>query len=145
MREWASGWKADLPALTDSTSIRVRYAETDAMGWVYYANYYQYFEVGRTELIRRAWKPYSELERDGFWLPVVESGCRYFRGARYDDLLLVNTRLTLPSAARVRFDYRVVRERDETLLAEGFTVHCFLTPESKPVAVPMELRNLVAK
>ena len=145
MREWASGWTADLPALDDATSIRVRYAETDAMGWVYYANYFQYFEVGRTELSRRAWKPYSELEREGFWLPVVESGCRYHRGARYDDSVLVRTRLTLPSAARVRFDYRVVRERDDTLLAEGFTVHCFLTTEGRPVAVPVELRTLVAE
>lgn len=144
MKEWVSGWKADLPAHADSTFIRVRYAETDAMGWVYYANYYQYFEVGRTELIRRAWKPYSELEHDGFWLPVVESGCRYFHGARYDDMLRVNTRLTIPSGARIRFDYRVLRERDDALLAEGFTVHCFLTPSGKPVAVPAELRNLVA-
>jgi acyl-CoA thioester hydrolase len=144
MSAWASGWKADVAALEDSAPVRVRYAETDAMGWVYYANYFSYFEVGRTELIRGAWKPYRELEREGLWLPVVESGCRYLRGARYDDLLRIQTRLTIPSPARLRFDYRVIREPDEELLAEGYTIHCFATPDGKPQAVPRELRKLIS-
>jgi acyl-CoA thioester hydrolase len=133
-----------VPPLEDSAPVRVRYAETDAMGWVYYANYFSYFEVGRTALMRRAWKPYRELEREGLWLPVVESGCRYRRGARYDDLLRIRTRLTLSSPARLRFDYRVTREPDEELLAEGFTVHCFATPDGKPCSVPRELRRLIS-
>ena len=144
MSVWASGWRADVPPLEDSAPVRVRYAETDAMGWVYYANYFSYFEVGRTELMRRAWKPYRELEREGLWLPVVESGCRYRRGARYDDLLQIRTRLTIPSPARLRFDYRVIREPDEELLAEGFTVHCFAAPDGKPRSVPRELRRLIS-
>jgi acyl-CoA thioester hydrolase len=131
-------------ALEDSASVRVRYAETDAMGWVYYANYFSYFEVGRTELMRRVWKPYRELEGEGLWLPVVETGCRYLRGARYDDRLRIDTRVMSPSPARLRFDYRVKLEPDGELLAEGYTIHCFVTPDGKPCAVPHELQALLS-
>jgi acyl-CoA thioester hydrolase len=144
MSEWVSGWKADAPAREDCATVRVRYAETDAMGWVYYANYFHYFEVARAELMRRAWKSYRELEDEGVMLPVVESHCRYVRGARYDDELRIRTRLTIPSGARLRFDYRVLRGQDQELLAEGYTVHCFVSPDGKPRPVPRELRNVVA-
>jgi acyl-CoA thioester hydrolase len=140
---WDSGLKAEIPAITESTTVRVRYGETDAMGWVYYGNYYLYFETGRTELIRKVWRPYRELEDEGFRLPVVESGCRYFRGARYDDLLRILTRLTLPTRARVRFDYSIQRDGDTEVIAQGFTEHCFVTATGKPVAIPEALRNLV--
>ncbi|RPH94937.1 acyl-CoA thioesterase [candidate division KSB1 bacterium] len=143
MKKWATGSKPELPGLEDSTSLRVRYAETDAMGWVYYANYFTYFEVGRTEMIRRSWRSYSDLEHEGYRLPVIESHCRYFHGARYDDQLDIQTRLTLPTALRLHFEYRVVRVNDGKLLAEGFTVHCFLGESGKPVPVPAELRMLV--
>jgi acyl-CoA thioester hydrolase len=75
---------------------------------------------------------------------VIEIGCRYLRGARYDDLLRINTRLTIPTPARLRFDYRVIREPDGELLAEGFTIHCFAAPDGKPCGVPRELRSLVS-
>lgn len=122
--------------------MRVRYAETDAMGWVYYATYLCYFEVGRTELIRDSWKPYREIEEQGIRLPVVESGCRYVSGARYDDELEIRTHMTLPSAYRVRFDYDIRRIGDDQEIARGFTEHCFLTTEGKLVRAPQELREL---
>jgi len=126
-------------------TLRVRYAETDAMGWVYYATYLCYFEVGRTELIRAVWKPYREIERDGLILPVVEAGCRYYRSVFYDDELEIESRMTFPSEVRVRFDYRIRRAGEEELLAEGHTVHCFVGRDSKVVRVPRELRDAVAR
>ncbi len=122
--------------------MRVRYAETDAMGWVYYATYLCYFEVGRTELIRESWKPYREIEQQGIRLPVVESGCRYVSGARYDDELEIRTHMTLPSAYRVRFDYEIRRIGDNQEIARGFTEHCFLAVDDKLVRAPQELRDL---
>jgi acyl-CoA thioester hydrolase len=113
------------------------------MGWVYYATYLTYFEVGRTELIRKLWRPYRAIEDDGLRLPVVEAGCRYSRGARYDDLLEIQSRMTLPSPVRVRFEYRIVRMSESEVIAEGFTVHCFVSSSGRPVAVPADLKSLV--
>lgn len=143
MKKWDFGSKGNEPFIADRTKLRVRYAETDAMGWVYYATYLSYFEVGRTELIRNAWKPYREIEAGGLKLPVVEAACRYVRGARYDDELDINTHLTLPTAFRIRFDYRILR--DGLLIAEGQTIHCFVGQNGKPVVIPPELTALVAR
>ena len=112
------------------------------MGWVYYATYLCYFEVGRTELIRDSWKPYREVEEAGIRLPVVESGCQYIHGARYDDELEVRTILTLPSAYRVRFDYQILRVRDGREIVRGFTEHCFLSHAGKLIRAPQELQDL---
>ena len=112
------------------------------MGWVYYATYLCYFEVGRTELMRARWRPYREIEDEGYRLPVIESGCRHARGARYDDELEILTTLFIPSAYRLRFDYLIRRPLDSVDIARGFTVHCFLTHGGKIVKVPDDLLNL---
>jgi acyl-CoA thioester hydrolase len=143
MRRWASGLKDNLPGVDGLTTLRVRYGETDAMGWVYYGTYYLYFEVGRTELIRSVWRSYRELEESGLRLPVVESGCRYHKGAKYDDLLAIRSRMTLPSAFRIRFDYAILRQASDELIAEGFTEHCFVSESGRPVKIPAEMRALV--
>ena len=139
MRKSVSGSTAELPAVVDTTEVRVRYGETDAMGWVYYATYLAYFEVGRTELIRKIWRSYRELEVEGLKLPVVQAGCRYFRGARYDDTIEIESRMTLPTLARIRFDYRIRRLADGARLVEGFTEHCFVDEREKPIPVPADL------
>lgn len=113
------------------------------MGWVYYANYYAYFEVGRTELIRKTWKPYSELEKEGLRLPVLESGCRYYEGARYDDTLRIETVMSNSSPARLHFAYKVFNETSGTLAAEGFTIHCFMNPSGRAVRIPLAIQNLL--
>jgi len=97
--------------------VRVRYAETDQMGVVYYANYFVWFEVGRTDLLRGSGWSYREMEADGFSLPVVEAYCEYRRSARYDDDLDIRTTGELLSPVRVRFNYAVIRAADETVLA----------------------------
>lgn len=121
----------------------MRYAETDAMGWVYYANYLVYFEVGRTEMMRKVWRPYRTLEDEGLRLPVVEAGCCYRRGARYDDMLTIRTQLTLPSAYRIRFDYEIRRVSAAELIADGFTEHCFVGDQGRPLRIPTDLQMVM--
>lgn len=122
----------------DSVSrIRVRYAETDAMGWVYYACYYQYFEVARSDLIRTLWKSYRRIEdEDGLRLSVIESGCKYLSGARYEDQIDVHAKLEIRDGVRLHFDYSVVLVESDELLATGFTVHCFMDNNGKPKRPP---------
>lgn len=97
--------------------IRVRYCETDAMGFLHHANHAAYFEMGRTELFRAAGGDYRELEAGGLFLVVTKLECKYHQPARYDDVLKLETSLTRVSAAKIEHEYRL--RRDEVLLAEG--------------------------
>lgn len=115
------------------SKIRVRYAETDAMGIVYHANYYVWFEVGRGDYMRRFDMSYKQMEEAGVILPVVESHCRYRQPAKYDDLLTVKTTVKELGGVRLRFQYQVLRDSDNVLLAEGETVHAFTDKTKKPV------------
>jgi acyl-CoA thioester hydrolase len=123
--------------------VRVRYAETDQMGIVYYANYFVWFEVGRTDLLRHAGWSYREMEREGFSLPVVEAHCEYRQPARYDDELEISTRGGQLSPVRVRFDYEVVRPADDTVLAGGHTVHAALDAAGRPRRLPERISQLL--
>jgi len=124
--------------------VRVRYAETDQMGIVYYANYFVWFEVGRTDLLRHAGGSYREMEREGVSLPVVEAHCEYRQPARYDDELEIRTRGGLVSAVRVRFDYEVMRPSDDTALAGGYTVHAAIDAAGRPRRLPERIIQLLA-
>src|SRR5690242_14851278 len=115
-----------MASLRSLSRVRVRYAETDNMGVVYYANYFVWFEVGRTELLRQSGWSYREMEREGFLLPVIEAHCAYKQPARYDEELEVRTSAELLSAARLRFDYELARAADGVTLASGYTVHATL-------------------
>ena len=111
-----------------TTEVRVRYAETDQMGIVYYANYLVWFEIGRVELLRALGLAYSQLETEHQCiLPVAEAKCRYRAPARYDDQILIETRPALLRGPVLKFAYRILRKALEgqqpTLLAEGETVH----------------------
>jgi acyl-CoA thioester hydrolase len=119
-----------------SSRVRVRYAETDQMGVVYYANYFVWFEVGRTDLLRVAGWSYRGMEAEGFSLPVVEARCAYHLPARYDDEIEIHTRGTLVSRVRVRFDYEVMRTADAAVLAAGHTVHASLDRAGRPCRLP---------
>jgi acyl-CoA thioester hydrolase len=133
--------RAELCDLRHITRIRVRYGETDQMGVVYHANYLVYFEVGRTELIRERGFSYAELEREGVRLPVVEAAVRFRGPARYDDLLVLETRLVEVGAARLRFDYRLRLGEGDHLLAEGHTVLASVDPQGRPRRLPERLRR----
>src|SRR5688572_25953406 len=112
------------------------------MGIVYYANYFIWFEVGRTDLLRRGGWSYKEMERDGYSLPVVEAHSEYRLSARYDDDLEIRTTGALLSAVRVRFDYIVVRTADEAVLATGHTVHASLDRDGRPRRLPERVKPL---
>ena len=112
-----------------TTEVRVRYAETDQMGIVYYANYLVWFEIGRVELLRSLGLAYSQLETEHECiLPVVEANCRYRSPARYDDVIQIETRPALLRGPVVKFGYQIWRKasqdgEERKLLAEGETVH----------------------
>ena len=126
------------------TRVRVRYAETDQMGVVYYANYLVWFEVGRTDLLRSSGWSYKEMEAEGFSLPVVEAHCEYRASARYDDDLEIRTTGTLLSPVRLRFDYQVVRVGDQAAaLAAGHTVHATLDASGRPRRLPDRVRTVL--
>jgi len=122
-------------------SVRVRYAETDQMGVVYYANYFVWFEVGRCELLRSTGSSYRDLESAGFMLPVIEAHCEYRSPARYDDELQVKVWGKLLSPARVEFSYEVSRPSDSTINATGRTVHAAIR-DGKPCRLPDYVRSL---
>ena len=104
--------------------LRVRYAETDQMGVVYYANFLVWFEIGRVELLRQLGFDYKSMEvEDDCFIPVVEVSCRYKAPARYDDELIIETRVTAVRGAVLKFHYRILRVHDRQLLAEGETTH----------------------
>ncbi len=104
--------------------LRVRYAETDQMGVVYYSNFLVWFEIGRVELLRKLGFDYKTMEiEDDCFIPVVEANCRYKSPARYDDELIVETRVTGVRGAVLKFRYRITRISDRQLLAEGETTH----------------------
>jgi len=114
--------------------LRVRYAETDAMGVVYYGNYLAYFEDGRVAYLQQKGIPYSEMEAAGVYMPIAEAYCKYHAPARFEDELAVETSIGEAGRAKVRFDY-VVKRGDE-VLAEGYTVHAARDRDGRPVRIP---------
>ena len=134
---------ADRPPRSTSR-VRVRYAETDKMGVVYYANYFVWFEVGRTDLLRHAGWSYRDMETEGFALPVIEAHCTYRESAKYDDDIDVRTTATMLSPIRVQFSYEVVRAADEALLATGTTVHATLDRTGRPCRLPERVRTVLS-
>jgi acyl-CoA thioester hydrolase len=119
------------------TKIRVRYAETDQMGVVYHANHFIWFEIGRVEFLRQLGFSYREMEQnDGCCIAVVDARCRYKAPARYDDEIIVRTRLKNVRESLVHFAYQLVRVNDGMLLAEGETTHIVTDSEMKVRAIP---------
>ena len=126
------------------STLRVRYAETDKMGVVYYANYLVWFEVGRADLLRSLGWSYREMELAGISLPVIEAHCDYLRPARYDDEIEVRAEGRLLSPVRMEFQYQVVKIADQTIAASGKTVHAALDPSGKPCRLPERVREVFA-
>lgn len=134
-------------AAVSEMRLQPRYADTDAMGVVYYANYLVYFEVARTTALAELGHPYWEMEKGGVLIPVLRAHCEYLRPARYGDTLSVRTVRSRSGGARIRFDYEVIREAaDENganaLLATGFTEHAFVTPAGRPLRPPAGIIGL---
>ena len=118
--------------------IRVRYAETDQMGFAYYANYLVWFEVGRAEFCRKRDFSYADLEKLGYRLVVTEVQCRYKMAVRYDEVIKVRTRLKMCNKRIITFAYEVLRDHLEELIAEGETRHLCVDANAKPRSLPVE-------
>ena len=131
-------------APTRTTRLRVRYADTDQMGVVYYANYLVWFEVGRTEWLRQTGWSYRQMEEDGVALPVIEAHCEYRQPLRYDDEVEIATRAVLVTPVRIRFEYAVTRAGDANPSAQGHTVHAAVDAAGKPCRLPVRVRELLA-
>jgi acyl-CoA thioester hydrolase len=130
--------------ITSHTTVRVRYAETDRMGVVYYANYFVWFEVARADLLRSLGWSYREMEASGVQLPVIEARCEYKRPARYDDEIDVRTEGRLASAVRLEFAYEVAVKGQTGTAATGRTVHAAIGPDGRPCRLPQRLREAFA-
>lgn len=127
--------------------LRVRYGETDQMGVVHHANYLLYFEEGRTRMMRELGVPYSELERQGWALPVRKAELRFRQSARYDDELVIRTRVGRVGAASIEFQYEVVHAASGQLLANGSTELACVdvrTPDRRVAMLPDALRQMLA-
>ena len=129
---------------TSISVIRVRYAETDKMGVVYYANYFVWFEVARADLLRSLGWTYREMEHAGITLPVIEAHCDYRRPARYDDEIEVRTKGRMLSPVRMEFSYEIVLRTEQSVAASGRTVHAALDLGGKPCRLPYRIRQVFA-
>ena len=127
------------------TTLRVRYAETDRMGYAYYGNYAQYFEVGRVEALRNLGMNYKTMEDNGIFLPVYTFNIKYFKPAFYDDLLTIKTTVKEIPQTRIHFEYETFNEKSE-LLNKGDTTLVFIDKSTnKPCAAPQEFIDKLKK
>ena len=123
--------------------FRVRYSETDQMGTYYNSRALEWFECGRTELLRALGRPYREMEPLGVLLPVIEAHVEYLATARYDDQLKMTSVLSMASRARFRFDVRIEHADSGQLVCRGYTVHAVTDRRGKPIRPPAWLLELV--
>ena len=116
--------------------FRVRYCETDQMGTYSSARALDWFEHGRTELLRALGKPYAEMEDEGVLIPVVEAKVRYLGRARYDDLLRMEVSSAMSGRARVRFDFQIAHAETGRPVCEGYSIHAVTNPSGRPIRPP---------
>lgn len=125
------------------TKLRVRYGETDQMGYCYYGNYAQYFEVGRVEALREVGMSYRKLEESGIMLPVSEFHVRYLHPAFYDDELTILTRITSVEGARITFDYEILNEEGKSVSKAKTTLVFVQKSTMRPTAPPAEFLKIL--
>jgi len=123
--------------------IRAIYADTDAMGIVYHTNYIRWFEIGRIELLRKMGITYSEVEKDGFYLPVTRVYCHYHLPAHYDEIVLVETRIAYLKRASIKFTYLIWDESRENLLTEGYTIHACTDRDGRIIRIPSVITDKI--
>ena len=129
--------------VTNITSYRVIYGDTDQMGVVYYANYLRWFERGRSEFLRQIGLPYATIEATGFHFPVAEVTCRYAQSARYDDVIEIATTLVDLGRVQLAFEYNIIRQADQLTLATGSTKHACIDHDGQVKRIPKMLLDAV--
>jgi acyl-CoA thioester hydrolase len=127
------------------TQIRIRYSETDQMGYCYYGNYAQFFEIGRVETLRSLGVSYKELEKQGIMLPVLEYNVRFLKPSYYDDLITIRTYLKKVPGARIVFDYEIYNENNVLLTTAQTTLVFILAATMKPCPAPAQIINELKK
>jgi len=132
-----------MPPRSCQTELRIRYSETDQMGTYYNSRALEWFECGRTELIRSLGKPYAEWERDGIFLPLIEAHVEFQGKAGYDDLLRVTTSMEPAGKARLRFDVSIAHAADGRPVCRGYTVHAIVDARGRPIRPPEWLHALL--
>lgn len=130
--------------LTFETQVRVRYSETDQMGYVYYGNYAAYYEVARVEMLRSLGTSYKEMEAGRIMMPVLDLSCKYVKPAKYDDLLTIKVSIRNMPSLRMKFDYELFNEKKE-LINIGATTLVFIDMDkNKPCLPPQDFLNRLA-
>jgi acyl-CoA thioester hydrolase len=124
--------------LSHKTEIRVRFSDTDKMQFAYHARYVEYFEMGRTEMLRAYGLPYSKIEEMGYEMPVLEVLVKYKNAAYYDELLVVEAMVKEDHSPRVKIDYVITKKDNGVVVAEGYTVLAFIKTETKRAVRPPE-------
>ncbi|MFZ7114396.1 MAG: acyl-CoA thioesterase [Bacteroidota bacterium] len=127
--------------ISNEIQVRVRYAETDQMGYVYYGNYATYFEVARVELLRSIGFTYKKLEEDGIMLPVFDYSIKYFKPAFYDDLLTIRTSMEYNDGARIKFHYEIFNESGIMLNAADTTLVFIDRKTNRPTSMPEDMKK----
>lgn len=131
--------------LTGEVQIRVRYAETDKMGYVYHGNYATYLEVARVEMLRALGIVYKDLEDEGILMPLLDFKLKFIRPAKYDDLLTIKTKIEQKPATKVFFTYEIYNQ-ENVLLTIGETTLVFISAETfKPIVPPQSFQELITK
>ncbi len=127
------------------TELRVRYSETDQMGTFYNSRALEWFECGRTDLMRQLGLPYTEMETRGVFLPLVGANVKYLGRAKYDDLLKITTTAQMAGKARIRFEIEISQYQSGSSVANGYTVHAIADKAGKPIRPPAWFVELFAK
>jgi acyl-CoA thioester hydrolase len=127
----------------NKTEIRVRYADTDHFGVVYYARYLNWLEAGRTEILRDNGISYSEYEKKGIYAPVVKLDVEYQNPAKYDDIIIIETKIEKIGNSSVEFHYIIYRQEGMLPLASAKTINVFITKDRKTIRVPEEIRRIL--
>ncbi|MDM8517844.1 thioesterase family protein [Desulfobacterales bacterium HSG16] len=126
-------------------TYRVIYGDTDKMGVVYHANYFRWFEIGRSEMFRDLGLTYKQIEAKGIFLPVSEAFCKFVSPVQYDDFIIIETIIDSADRAGVKFDYIVFDETGETTIAKGYTRHACVNENGRVTRPPAFLKDALAK
>ncbi len=119
--------------MVSKSKVVVRYAETDQMGIAHHANYPIWYEVARTDLIKKMGMTYSEMEKQGLLFPLLELHSKYISAAYYEDELIVEVKVKNVAMVKIEFDYKIYREPDKKIINEGSTIHALVTKDLRPV------------
>lgn len=133
-----------MPLSMHKVEHRVIYGDTDAGQVVYYANYFRWFESGRREIFRSLKIDYNALDKKGIITPVVEAHCNYYHPAKYDDIVVIETKITEVKEKSIKFEHKVYRKKDKKLLADGYTINVFVNKKKMgSMKIPNDARKML--